>query len=336
LNILVAPLNWGLGHASRCIPLIRQLIKDGNTPILASDGQALILLKQVFPDLTTITLPSYSISYSRSNTQVWAILKSLPAIIQASIQEHRVLKEIVEKHQIEKIISDNRFGMWHREVHSIYITHQLMIKMPKGFKFLEKTVWRLHQWIINQYDACHIPDYEGVDNLSGDLSHLYPLPKNARFMGPLSRFKLSDVDFAAKPVKEYDTVAIISGPEPQRSIFEAEIIAQFKDSQACILLIQGKPGNAEKGKVRVQKLNNIAADIDSVPHLDDVDFITHLLAASKIICRAGYSTIMDLDAINCLHKAVFIPTPGQTEQEYLADYHHKKREECFKNELAHG
>jgi uncharacterized protein (TIGR00661 family) len=329
LNILVAPLNWGLGHASRCIPIIRQLIQDGHTPVLASDGQALIFLKRAFPDLITITLPGYKIRYSPNKSQVWAILKSLPAIIQASVQEHRLLKKIVKKHQIERIISDNRFGLWHREICSIYITHQLMIKMPKGFKFLEKTVWRLHRWIINQYDACHIPDYEGIDNLSGDLSHLYPLPKNARFMGPLSRFKLSDVGFVAKPLKEYHTVAIISGPEPQRSIFEKEIIAQYKDGRACILIIQGKPENAEKGKVRIQTLNNIAADIDIVPHLDDAEFKAHLLAASKIICRAGYSTIMDLHAIGCLHKAEFIPTPGQTEQEYLADYHHKKGEAFF-------
>ncbi len=326
LNVLVAPLNWGLGHASRCIPIIRQLIQDGHTPILASDGQALTLLKQTFPDLTAINLPSYNIRYSRSNTQLWAILKSLPTIIQASIQEHQLLKEIVEQYQIEQIISDNRFGLWHRAVHSIYISHQLMIKMPKGFKFLEKTAWRLHRWIINQYDACHIPDYEGIDNLSGDLSHLYPLPKNASFIGPLSRFKSSNLDQVAKPLKTYHSIAIISGPEPQRSIFEKELITQFKDKQDSILLIQGKP---EETKNSIQTPSDISVNIDIVPHLEDADFMAHLLAASKIICRAGYSTIMDLDAINCLHKAVFIPTPGQTEQVYLADYHHKKRGSFF-------
>lgn len=326
LNVLVAPLNWGLGHASRCIPIIRQLIQDGHTPILASDGQALTLLKQTFPDLTAINLPSYNIRYSRSNTQLWAILKSLPTIIQASIQEHQLLKEIVEQYQIEQIISDNRFGLWHRAVHSIYISHQLMIKMPKGFKFLEKTAWRLHRWIINQYDACHIPDYEGIDNLSGDLSHLYPLPKNASFIGPLSRFKSSNLDQVAKPLKTYHSIAIISGPEPQRSIFEKELITQFKDKQDSILLIQGKPKEAKNS---IQSLSSTSSNIDIVPHLNDADFIAHLLAASKIICRAGYSTIMDLDAINCLHKAVFIPTPGQTEQVYLADYHHKKRGSFF-------
>ena len=322
MNILVAPLNWGLGHATRCIPIIRQLMADGHTPIVASDGQALLLLQQEFPNLNFIELPSYKIRYNRGKSQITAILRSLPTIVIAAIREHRQLKKIIRQHHVRQVISDNRFGLWNKNIHSIYITHQLMVKMPPKLKFLEKTAWRVHRWVIHRYHECHIPDFEGKENLSGELPQPYPLPKNAQFIGPLSRFKLSDVDAAVKPVKKYHTVAIISGPEPQRSLFEQELIERFKDVQKPTLLIQGKP--QQTNTYQIQRSINGSGQIDQVPHLASQTFVYYLLHAEKIICRSGYSTIMDLYALNCLHKAEFIPTPGQTEQEYLAEYHNTK------------
>jgi len=323
LNVLVAPLNWGLGHATRCIPIIRQLVTDGHTPIVASDGQALLLLQQEFLDLNFIELPAYKVRYNREKSQITAILRSLPAIVVAAIREHNQLKKIIRQHHICRVISDNRFGLWNKNIHSIYMTHQLMVKMPAKLKFLEKTAWRMHRWVIHNYDECHIPDFDGKENLSGDLSHLYPLPKNAQFIGPLSRFKLPDIDAAEKPIKKYRTVAIISGPEPQRNLFEQELIARFKDVQKPTLLIQGKPQTTDT--YQIQKLICGSGQIYLVPHLASQTFAHYLLHAEKIICRSGYSTIMDLYALNCLHKAEFIPTPGQTEQEYLATYHETKR-----------
>ena len=152
--------------------------------------------------------------------------------------------------------------------------------------------------------------------------HLYPLPKNAQFIGPLSRFKLSVADAVGKPIKKYHTVAIISGPEPQRSLFEQELISRFEDTQKPILLIQGKPQTTDI--YQIQRLVGDFGKIDQVPHLASQTFAYYLLHAEKIICRSGYSTIMDLHTLNCLHKAEFIPTPGQTEQEYLAEYHNTK------------
>ncbi|HOS45369.1 MAG TPA: hypothetical protein PLQ69_02700 [Paludibacter sp.] len=296
---------------------------DGHTPIVASDGQALLLLQQEFPNLDFIELPSYKIRYNRGKSQITAILRSLPAIVAATIREHNQLKKTIRKHHICQVISDNRFGLWNKNVHSIYMTHQLMIKMPDKLKFLEKTIWRIHRWVIHKYDECHIPDFEGKENLSGDLSHLYPLPKNAQFIGPLSRFKLSVADAVGKPIKKYHTVAIISGPEPQRSLFEQELISRFEDAQKPILLIQGKPQTTDT--YQIQRLMGDFGKIDQVPHLASQTFAYYLLHAEKIICRSGYSTIMDLHTLNCLHKAEFIPTPGQTEQEYLAEYHKTKK-----------
>jgi len=208
----------------------------------------------------------------------------------------------------DMIISDNRFGLWNKNVHSVYITHQLMIKMPQGLKFLEPIVWRFHRFFILKYDECWIPDYEGEKNLSGDLAHKYPLPKNAKFIGSLSRFSLLK---NIVPKNEYQTVAVLSGVEPQRSIFEKELIKRLENCAEKTLIVQGKP---QKEK-QIQTIQNLTI----VSHLETSELASVLLGAKQIISRSGYSTIMDLDALNCLHKAELIPTPGQTEQEYLAE-----------------
>lgn len=242
-TFLVAPLNWGLGHASRCIPLINNLLTDNKNVIIASDGIALDLLRQEFPKLPFVNLPSYNIKYGKRNSQILAMLMSLPKIITAILREHRLLKDITLQYKINTVISDNRFGMWNKKIHSIYLTHQLMIKAPKGLKFLEPIMWYVHRLIINRYDECYIPDFEGDNNLSGDLSHKYTLPKNAKFINPLSRFSSLDVDCLISKKNNYDIVIIISGPEPQRSIFEKNMLIRFAHSTEKILILQGLPSN---------------------------------------------------------------------------------------------
>ncbi len=203
-NILIAPLNWGLGHASRCVALVRQEIEAGNHVTLAGDGESLSLLRKHFPDLPIIHLPHLDLRYSAGKSQIGAMLRAIPKIIIWSIQDHRVLRQILQYQHFDKVISDNRFGLFSRQrkkdkgrrikdkgqrtTQCIYLTHQIMVKMPCGFGWAEGIVRKLHGWIIRQYDECWIPDYEGEENLSGDLSHKYSLPRNARFIGPLSRF----------------------------------------------------------------------------------------------------------------------------------------------------
>lgn len=309
LCILVCPLNWGLGHASRCVPLIREYLKNGNEVVIAADGATLAFLGSEFPELKYIILPSYKIRYSKGKTQVWAMLRSLPSIISGIVNEHFWLKKLLTTQNIDLVISDNRFGLWTNQAKCIYITHQLMVKMPKSLKWLEKPIWRFHRFFISKYYECLIPDFEGIENLSGDLSHKYPLPQNARFIGPLSRFTGIEID---KPQKSFDTVAIISGPEPQRTLFEKQIFSKYEKSNHKILIICGSPQN--------KTLAIYKGNITMVPHLPDNELTAYLIAAKKIISRSGYSTIMDLYALNCLEKAEFIPTPGQTEQEYLYEY----------------
>lgn len=306
LRVLVCPLNWGLGHATRCVPLIRKHLNDGNKVVIAADGIALAFFRAEFPALNTIILPSYKIEYSKGKTQVWAMLRSLPAIISTIIKEHFWLKKLLKTEHFDLVISDNRFGLWTDQTECIYITHQLMVKMPKPLKWLEKPIWRFHGFFISKYNQCLIPDFAGRENLSGDLSHKYPLPGNARFIGPLSRF--SDIK-VEKSNKIFEIVTIISGPEPQRTIFEQQIISKYENNEQKTLIVCGLPQNSTSA---ITKKN-----LTIVPHLRDKELAGYLVTAEKIISRSGYSTIMDLHALNCLHKAEFIPTPGQTEQEYL-------------------
>ncbi len=309
LRVLVCPLNWGLGHATRCVPLIRQYLNNGNEVVIAADGASLEFLRTEFPELTTFIIPSYKIHYSKSKMQVWAMLRSLPAIIYGIFSEHFWLKKLLSSQHFDLVISDNRFGLSSKKTDCIYITHQLMVKMPKSLKWLEKPVWRFHRFFINKYNECLIPDFEGIINLSGDLSHQYPLSQNARFIGPLSRF--SDIK-AEKSDNSFEIVAIISGPEPQRTIFEKQIISKYEKSEQKTLIVCGLPQNKTAATTK--------GNLTIVPHLPDNELAAYLIAAEKIISRSGYSTIMDLHALNCLHKAEFIPTPGQTEQEYLYEY----------------
>jgi hypothetical protein len=307
VKILICPLNWGLGHATRCVPVIRQLLKENYKPVIVSDGFPLAFLKLEFPSLRFIEYPSYSIYYAAGKSQVGAMIFNLPSILVGIIQEHFWLKKLVQSEHFDQVISDNRFGMWNKKVHCIYITHQVMVKMPSYLKFLEPLVHQIHLGIINRYNECRIPDWKEKGGLSGDLSHKYPLPGNAIFIGPLSRFQGPE---NIQPNTEFDAVAVISGIEPQRSLFEMSLVKRFENTNQKILIVAGQPG--------YKRAETSIGNITIVSHLQDNELASFLLGTRKIIARSGYSTIMDLAALNCLHKAELIPTPGQTEQEYLA------------------
>jgi hypothetical protein len=311
MKVLVCPLNWGLGHASRCVPIIQQLIDEGHTPVLVSDKHPLSFLRQEFPTLRFIEYPSYSISYSKCSTQFFAMLRSFPAIFCGILKEYFWLKKLLRQEHFDQVISDNRFGMWNKHTHSIYITHQLMVKMPLLLKILEPFFWWLHCQFILQYNECWIPDLENRNiSLSGDLSHQYPLPKNAKFIGLLSRF--SDLKNVI-PNNEYRFVAVLSGIEAQRSKLELQLIKRFEKLDFKTLIVRGLP-------VEEENWTNLG-NVQLVSHLPKEALAAVMLGAKLIIARSGYSSLMDLKALNCLHKAELIPTPGQTEQIYLASYH---------------
>ncbi|MEO6637921.1 MAG: glycosyltransferase [Ginsengibacter sp.] len=308
-HILIAPLDWGLGHATRCIPIIKELIELKCEVILAADGATYSLLKKEFSSITIIPLAGYRMHYSRK--KVWLPLHlfiQIPKFIRATIAEHRWLKKIIRDHQPDIIISDNRLGLYNSSIFSIYITHQLVIKT--GHYLLDKLASKIHHHFIKKYDLCWVPDFE-KNRLAGELSHPHKMLSNTVYIGPLSRFeKLPAVE------KKYDIVISISGPEPQRTIFETLIFNQLKCDTQKTLIIRGLPGQVEK----IIAPNDFA---EVVNHLSARELNSAMQQAGIIICRSGYTTIMDLVKIG--KNAILIPTPGQTEQEYLAKYLMEKK-----------
>ena len=307
-KILVCPLDWGIGHATRIVPIINILIDEDFEVVIAADKRPLAFLKIEFPDLQFIKFEGYNITYPEKGSMVLKMIFVLPKIILKIFSEHKKLKKIIQKHKIDIVFSDNRYGLWNKKIPCIFMTHQMMIKMPGSFKFLEKFLYKINQAIINKYDECWIPDNQGIPNLSGDLSHKFAPPKNSFFIGSLSRFN----NYSTKKTEDNktDILALVSGPEPQRSIFEEKILSQLINLNLKSVVVRGIPGDKNP--------DNQYENIKVFSHLDSKKLSEYIINSKIIICRPGYSSLMDLTALN--KKAIFVPTPGQTEQEYLAKY----------------
>ncbi len=297
-RILICPLDWGLGHATRCIPIIRLLLKKNAEVLVAADAGSLALLKQEFPQLTFIPFKGYDISYPEKGSMKMKMMLSIPKIVSRIKAEQKELDLLIDKYKIDVVISDNRYGCHSAKTKSILITHQLMIKAPIGEALLHKKVVNF----IGKYDECWVPDSTSA-KLSGDLAHKYPLPENTFFIGALSRFNAP----TESGTKTYDVMAVVSGPEPQRSIFEKLVLEQLKKSDLKALLVCGKTETSQK----TETIKNVTV----VSHLPAEKMKEAILQSDIILSRSGYSTIMDLAVLG--KKAIFVPTPGQTEQEYL-------------------
>lgn len=302
-TILVAPLHWGLGHATRCIPIIEALLTQDFDVLIGSDGAALSLLRKEFPQLEYIELPSYNITYpEKGNWFAMKLLTQFPHIKKAMISEENQIAKLVSQGRIDGIISDNRLGVYSTRVPSVYITHQLQVFSGKTSKISTK----LHQRIIKKFDACWVPDVAGNINLSGELGHLAQLPFEVNYLGPLSRFT-SEVKKEISE-KKYDLLILLSGPEPQRSILERQMMEAFKDDDRDILLV--------RGVVEERQTYEVINGIICVNFLQSAALKEAILSSDLVVSRSGYTTIMDLASLN--KKAFFIPTPGQYEQKYLA------------------
>lgn len=310
MRILIVPLNWGLGHATRCIPVIRQCLKKGAEVVLGGTGESLQLLHQHFPELTTVELAPLRLRYSKGQSQVWAMLCALPQILRFARRNRKRVGSLAREMDIDLIISDNCFGVYSPLCENIYLTHQLHICLPKGWKWLEPLASWAHARLYKDYEQVWVPDYEKGNMLSGILGHPKELDKRVQYVGPLSRFSSKPSTVKSS---QYDVVAVLSGLEPQRSIFEDELVNRFTDSDKRVLIVRGK---VSEPNVRITH-NNITL----VSSLDDEALQNVLYGAELIIARSGYSTIMDLWALGLLDKAELHPTPGQSEQEYLAQLH---------------
>ncbi len=306
-TILFCPLNWGLGHASRSVPIIRVFQKMGFRIILAADKAPLAFLKTQFPELEWIRFKGFDPQYAKGKQQFLKLAFQLPMALWFNYQDRRFIAKLQRKTNIDLIISDNRFGAFSKKIPSVIITHQLNLQMPKSFRLFTPLANKLNHTLLKQFSQCWIPDFQGQNRLSGELSNI---PKNfipTIHLGILSRF------LSAKPEptkKDIDLLVILSGPEPQRSQLEEKVIRQLAEEIGNFVILRGLP--------QLQTQEKISHNTRLLNHATDELFLELINRAKQILCRGGYSTIMDL--ANLKRTALLVPTPGQTEQEYLAKY----------------
>ena len=302
-RVLVAPLDWGLGHATRMIPVVRALEQAGAEVFLAAEGRIRTLLGLEFPHLPMLSLEGYDISYSKHPFFLPIhLLKQMPALLKKIKQENEWLHRMQDQYQFSAVISDNRYGLYHSQLKSIFITHQLRIKAPG---LMEDILQMMHYKYIEKFDECWIPDAAGDENLSGSLAHPKKLPAMpVKYLGPLSRFKKSGEQ------KTQHLLILLSGPEPQRTLLEDQMLDELEHYTEPVVLVRGLPGRADK--------LTINDNIKVYDHLPAQELERLMEQASFIISRSGYSTVMDL--AHHQKKSILIPTPGQTEQEYLGKH----------------
>lgn len=301
-KIVVGVLDWGLGHATRSTVVIGKLIQQGWEPILASSSLALTYLKKEWPQLEALELPSYNMRYSEGKNQLLKIAQQLPHIKSVIQKEHKWLDAYINgTDNIKGVISDNRLGLYSNQVPSVYITHQLSIKA----QFISGLASSLHQKYILCFDQCWVPDFnDPIHNLSGELAHKIKLKIRTEFLGPLSRYTHREQEH--NPIR-YKYTAILSGPEPQRQLLENKIISFFNSLDEKCALVRGTNSQLTQGVNKNIEVFDIA---------DSHELFTIINSSELLIGRCGYSSIMDYYYLG--KKAFLVPTPGQTEQEYLA------------------
>lgn len=305
-TIFYGALDWGLGHATRSVPIIKQLLKN-NTVILGVTPLTGKIFDEEFPQLKKIDLPAYDIKYS-SILPLWLKMGlSSPRISRIIAAEHKLLSNIISENKIDVLISDNRFGLYSEKIHSVFITHQLFLKAPVFENFGSK----LNQKYINNFNEVWVPDYDGSanspENLSGELSHGKILPhKNIKYIGAQSR--LQDVICEVEKDK-YDYLILLSGPEPTRTQLEKELLKVISASKKRIAFVRGSEFGVRSSEKDIE--------VFDFPKKEELKKL--ILSSEKIICRSGYSTLMDMHLLG-KKELILIPTPGQTEQEYLAEY----------------
>lgn len=324
--VLVCPMDWGLGHASRCVPVIRAFIRAGCKVVAACSGPGAGLIRREFGithqgsmppagkpfdgnDSTenrpvVIPFPGFPVSYSRRALFFNLVLR-MPLFLYHIGRERRMLRSIVERTGADLIVSDNRYGLVHRSVPSVLITHQLRPVMPVLPGVLGGPAGMMVRKMVRAFDECWIPDCP-TDTAAGELIRGWEKLPAVHFVGWLSRFSDAAPSRTAEP-SGYRIMFILSGPEPRRTMLEDLIIDRMKDYPVRLLLVQGLPSGSPEGRQK--------GSVGVVPFLDSAGMKEAVMKSDMVVCRSGYSTVMDMLVLG--KRAVLIPTPGQTEQEYL-------------------
>jgi uncharacterized protein (TIGR00661 family) len=310
MKIIYGVCSWGLGHATRSLPVIRKLIKEGNELTIISNGRTLELLKkELGNDIEYFDIPDYPMLISENSRQFMAksvvYWPSFIARIESGLQQ---LKKILENRKCDRIISDGRYDIYDRKIPSFFMSHQIRIMNPLRIKMFEKGSETFNLFFFKRFAGVIVPDYKDND-LSGELSHnLRKIDENKlHYIGVLSDFDRRQTK------KDIDYLISISGPEPQRTMLEEKLLSQINDLEGKIVVTLGKTESQDKfNKKGVETYSFLSKEKRE-------DFLNR---SKLVISRSGYSTLMDLAVVGT--KALMTPTPGQIEQEYLGQYHNKK------------
>lgn len=303
-RIGIAPLDWGLGHATRDVPLIRRLLEMDARPVILADKAPLALLHSEFPELPFAVLPGVDVRYAKGRSQAWAMARQFPAMARSIRGEREQFAQLQRTLALDAVISDNRFGVRMAGLPSAVITHQVYPFTPMA----QMALRRLNLRLLNSFDRVWVPDEATAPGLAGELAHgrrNSQLPLH--FLGPISRM---DPATAKPPASPYRIVAVVSGPEPQRTLLERTLLQQLPGIPGEHLLVRGKPAELVTDRSR---------NVTILPHLSGAELAGAMRSAELIISRTGYTTLMDLVALQ--RSALLIPTPGQAEQEYLGKLH---------------
>jgi UDP-N-acetylglucosamine transferase subunit ALG13 len=290
------------------VPVIRKFLAAGSHVIIAADGRPFEFLKNEFPQCRFIRFPGTPVRYPAKGTMTWQIFSQIPKMLWGTVKEHRFLKKVILEEKPDIVFSDNRYGLWNKSVYCIFMTHQLEIQITGGLKFLKSLFRNTIYLAITRYNECWIPDFELNWGLAGKLSHPAKLPPNSTYIGTLSRFLGNKPQYDPGYEKEYDIMAILSGPEPQRTIFENILLYGLEKSGLTAIVVSGRTEKKEE--------KTVAGKIRVFSYLETSQMKEMMMQSGMIICRPGYSGIMDLVSLG--KRAILVPTPGQTEQEYLA------------------
>lgn len=316
MRVMYSVLDWGLGHATRSIPIIQELIEQGAEVFLAGSGAPIALLKKEFPTLQVISLPPYGVQYSKSKwTLGFVIAKQVPQLVKTLRLERSLTEKAVKQYAIDLLISDGRFGARSDKSPSVYVCHQIRPMMPVAL--VESLFYAWHKRLMNKFYQVWIPDFPqdstpNSPSLGFKLSNPKNPPLNQKFIGVLSRFKKEvDTDTSSNDLPKLDWVFSCSGPEPQRTLLE-EQMRRLAPSSGKVLLLRGVPSLNTKDGIK-QENDNLWV----VNHLESNELKKWLRNTESVLSRSGYTTLMDLACLE--KKAFFVPTPGQTEQEYLAE-----------------
>ncbi len=299
-HILFGVLDWGLGHASRSRVLLQILQEQNYVLTIASSGQALDYLQSHFPEADFLALSNYSISYAaKARNWKWNLLSQSQDLYKQHQADQQILKSYLQKNKVDILISDNRPSIYSPELPSIYITHQL--QLPKGTGSRLGTF--IHQRYYTKFDQIWVPDTQQQTKITGELTEVKKWRDKIHFIGMLSTYEKT------QETKKIDFTAILSGPEPQRTLLEQKLTQLFSKIDGKHTIVRGTNQGSSAQASKNTSIINLASAND----------IQQILNSSKlVICRSGYSSIMDL--ISVQQKALLIPTPGQPEQEYLAKY----------------